>query len=81
MAEWQRLMRLWESARVSYGAMCESSPPQDHGQNSARSADAAIDNARRDLIEIKRQIDSLLSAGGRARAASPEPLRFALLET
>jgi len=73
-------MRLWESASVSYAAVCESSPPEAHGQDSARSADAAIDKARRDLIEIKQQIDSLLSAGGRTRAASPEPLRFALLE-
>jgi hypothetical protein len=35
---------------------------------------------RRDIIEIKQQIDGLLSARGRTRVANPEPLRFALLE-
>lgn len=80
MAEWQRLMSRWESACASYAAVCDGNP-EVRGQSDAHSVDdAAIEQARRNLIEIKLQIDSLITARGRVRAASPEPLRFALLE-
>ena len=80
MAEWQRLMSRWESACASYAAMFESNP-EVRGQCDERAVDdAAIEQARRNLIEIKLQIDSLIAARGRVRAASPGPLRFALLE-
>ena len=78
-AEWQRLTRLWESASARYAAACDSSPERE-GEGAARSAGAAIEAARADLMRIKQQIDRLISSCGRARAASRKPLSFALLE-
>jgi hypothetical protein len=72
-AEWQRLMKLWDSARIDYTAACRSAPDNP--------ADATLDQARRNLTEIKQQIDSLISASASARAASADPLRFAFLDT
>jgi len=78
--EWQRLMKQWELARMEYAAACRGMPDgPDHGATG--SADASLEQARRNLKELKQQIDSLISTCARARAASTGPLRLAFLET
>jgi hypothetical protein len=75
-AEWQRLMKQWDSARIAHAAACQTAPDTlGHGP------DPALDQARRNLTEIKHQIDSLIATCARAQAASTEPLRFAFLDT
>ena len=78
-AEWQRLMKLWDSARIDYAAACRSTP-HITGRDAAGSADATLEAARRNLTEVKRQIDSLIAACASARAARPGPLRFTFLD-
>jgi hypothetical protein len=79
VAEWQCLMRRWELAYGDYTAMCAGSPTADDQTGTIVSA--AIQRAQLNLIEIKRQIDELISRCGQARAASPELLRFTVIET
>jgi len=76
-AEWQRLMKLWDSARIAYAAARRSRPD---GPGATGSTDDALDRARRDLTEIKAQIDRVISACARARAESTEPLRLTFLD-
>jgi hypothetical protein len=80
IAEWERLMSRWESACTSYAAMCLGNLEVRRQSDAGSVDDAAIEQARRNLIEIKLQIDGLIAARGRIRAASPELLRFAFLE-
>jgi hypothetical protein len=78
-AEWQRLMKLWDSARIAYDAAQRSTTyGPDHGATG--STDGALDQAYRRLTEIKEQIDRVISACSRTRAASTEPLRLTLLD-
>lgn len=78
-AEWQRLMKRWNAAGVAYDAARRStSGRRDHGTTG--STDGALDQARRDLTEIKGQIDSMISACARTRVTSTEPLRLAFLD-
>jgi len=74
-AEWRRLMKQWDSARIAYAAACRTAPDA-----LGDAPDAALDQARRNLTEIKREIDTLIATCARAQAASPEPLRFAFLD-
>jgi hypothetical protein len=74
-AEWQRLMKQWDSACIAYAAACQSA-----ADTLGPEPDPALDQARHDLTEIKRQMDSLIATCARARAASTEPLRFAFLD-
>ena len=73
VAEWQMLMRRWESACTVYSAVCEA--PTD-----GLTADADIERARQNLVQIKEQIDALISASSRRRAADPAPPKFALIQ-
>ncbi len=81
VAEWQQLMHLWESAFASYAAICESRLVPHDARGTIQPAESEIEQARFNLITIKQQIDDLISAAGRTRAASPDPLRFAFLDT
>jgi hypothetical protein len=75
-------MHLWESAFASYAAVCESRHLVPHdARGTIRPAESEIEQARLNLITIKQQIDDLISAAGRTRAASPDPHRFAFLDT
>jgi hypothetical protein len=79
VAEWQRLMQLWETAFAGYAAVCESRNPST-SKDTAQPASGDVEQARLNLIRIKQEIDDLISACARTRAASPDPLRFALLD-
>lgn len=65
---------------MDYAAACQRMP-DGPGHGATESADAALEHARRNLTEIKQQIDSLISTCARARAARTAPLRLAFLET
>ena len=71
--DWQTLMRRWDSACTDYSAVCEA--PADR-----LTAGADIERARRNLVQIKEQIDALISMSSRRRAADPAPPRFALIQ-
>ena len=73
VAEWQTLMRRWESACTDYSAVCEA--PTDR-----LTAGADIERARRTLVQIKEQIDALIATSSRQRAADPAPPKFALIQ-
>jgi len=73
VAEWQTLMRRWESACTDYSAACEA--PSD-----TLTAGADLDRVRRNMVQIKEQIDALISTSSRRRVAEPAPPKFALIQ-
>jgi hypothetical protein len=77
--EWQRLMRRWEIAYADYRSMCGhhmTSHP-----NRALLNDAALEQAKLHLANIKREIDQLISQRGQTRPESADQLQFAVIET
>jgi hypothetical protein len=78
-ADWQRLMQLWETAFASYTVVCGGRIPPT-SRNTAQPVGGDVEEARLNLIRIKHEIDELISACGRTRAASLDPPRFALLD-
>lgn len=80
VAEWQRLMRLWDSAYAEYSTVRDDLAESLHLGPADEKADAAIEPALRGLNGIKQQIDSLISGCQHSRTSSPDSLRFALLE-
>jgi hypothetical protein len=71
VAEWQRLMRRWELVYADYTT----------GQSGITMDDAAIERVQLNLIQIKEQIDKLISQSSQTRAASPDQLQFAVIKT
>jgi hypothetical protein len=67
------LMRRWDSACTDYSAVCEAPPD-------TLTAGADIERARRNLVQIKEQIDALISMSSRRRAADPAPPKFAFIQ-
>lgn len=76
VAEWQRLMRRWETACENYVATCnERSSMQDP------TLSTMIEQRRLKLVEIKQEIDTLISLCSRTRLARRRPLVFTRIET
>jgi len=73
VAEWQTLMRRWESACTDYSAVCD-------GPTDTLTAGADLERARRNLVQIKEQIDALIAASSRRRATDPAPPKFAIIQ-
>jgi hypothetical protein len=68
-SEWQRLMRRWETACANYATTCnERATVQDPALANM------IEQRRLKLIEVKREIDTLISLCSRARRARHRPL-------
>ena len=73
VAEWQTLMRRWESACMDYSAIC-AAPPDTLPDG------ADLERVRRNLAKIKEQIDTLIATSSRRRVADPALPRFALMQ-
>ena len=80
VAECQRLLRRWELVYADYTAIRGKRPTAD-GQSGTTTDDAAIEREQLNLIQIKEKIDKLISQSARTRAASPDRLQFAIIET
>jgi hypothetical protein len=79
MTEWQRLMERWELAYADYATLRAKGPMRD-GQERIQTGELEL--AERNLVEIKHRIDDLIGRGAvRAQAASPDEMRFALIES
>src|SRR5262245_4194056 len=75
VAEWQRLMRRWETACADYAAICnEKSTVQDPA------ATTMVEQSRLKLVEVKKEIDTLISLCSRTRRKRHRPLVFARIE-
>ena len=65
VAEWQRLVRQWSAAFAIYEQATKTSGRPGPGK---RGRDAALEQARDRLNEIKQQMDAIVAAGGARRS-------------
>ena len=75
--EWQRLIRRWDLAYSDYTSMCGKS----NGSSGSSITGPTIEQAKLRLVEIKNEIDRLITRSAELRRASPDELQFAVMET